>query len=65
MRTFAGLFVGGIATLLIVKLLMGLFFPLLGLLLGLLGMAVKITLFALVAYFVYRFFTARRREREV
>lgn len=65
MRTFAGLFVGGIATLLIVKLLMGLFLPLLGLVLGLLGMAVKFTLFALVAYFVYRFFTGRRREREV
>lgn len=65
MRTFAGLFVGGLATLFIMKLLAGLFLPLLGLVLGLIGMVVKITLFGLVAYFVYRFLTSRRRERAV
>lgn len=65
MRTFAGLFVGGIATILIVKLLAGLFLPLLGLVLGLVGLVVKLTLFGVVAYFVYRFLTSRRRERAV
>ncbi len=64
MRTFAGLFVGGIAAVVVLKLLAGLLLPLLGLFFGLAAMAIKLVVFALIAWFVYRMFKGKRRERE-
>jgi hypothetical protein len=64
MRTFGALFVGGVTGILILKLLAALFFPLLGFLVGLFGMAMKIVFFGVIAYFVYTLIRGRRR-REV
>ena len=65
MRTFGTMFVGGIAALVLFKLLLGFVLPLLGLLVGLVAMAVKIALVAAVAYFVYSLVRGRRREHPV
>ena len=45
MRTFAGLFIGGVAALVLFKVVAGLIFPLIALVVGLVGMAVKIAIF--------------------
>jgi hypothetical protein len=63
MRTFAGMFVGGIAALVLFKLFAGLVLPLLGIVVGLFMMAVKITIFVAVGYFIYTLVRNRDRER--
>jgi hypothetical protein len=65
MRTFAGLFVGGIAALFLFKLVAGLILPLIALVVGLLGMAFKIALFVAIGYFVYSLVRNRKREQTV
>jgi hypothetical protein len=65
MRTFAGLFVGGVAALLLFKLVAGLIFPLIALVVGLLGMAFKIAIFVAIGYFVYSLVRGRKREQTV
>jgi hypothetical protein len=64
MRTFGALFVGGVTGIVILKLLATLLFPLLGFMVGLVGMAFKIVLFGAIAYFVYTLLRGRR-DREV
>ena len=65
MRTFAGLFVGGVAALLLFKVVAGLIFPLIALVVGLVGMAVKIAIFIAIGYFVYSLVRNRKREQTV
>jgi hypothetical protein len=66
MRAFGALFVGGITGIVILKLLATLLFPLLGFMVGLVGMAFKIVLFGTIAYFVYTLLKGRRdRSAEV
>lgn len=64
MRTFGALFVGGVTGIVILKLLATLLFPLLGFMVGLVGMVFKILLFGAIAYFVYTLIKDKR-EREV
>ncbi len=63
MRTIVGLLIGGVAFLVVLKLLAALVLPLVGIFFGLIGMAIKLTILAAVAYFVYSFIRARRRGR--
>jgi hypothetical protein len=65
MRTFAGMFVGGIAALLLFKLMAGLILPLIGIVVGLVAMAFKIAIFVAIAYFVYSLVRNRKREQTV
>ena len=65
MRTFGGLFVGGVAALLLLKLVAGLILPLLALLVGLVGMAFRIAIFVAIGYFVYSLIRNRKREQTV
>lgn len=64
MRTFATLFVSGALGLLILKLVFGLMGPLLAMVLGFFVLAVKLALFAMVAYFIYSLVRGKKRERE-
>ena len=64
MRTFATLFVSGAIGLLILKLVFGLVGPLLAVVLGFFVLAVKLALFAMVAYFIYSLVRGKKRERE-
>ena len=64
MRTFATLFVSGAIGLLILKLVIGLVGPLLAVVLGFFVLAVKLALFAMVAYFIYSLVRGKKRERE-
>ena len=65
MRTFAGMFVGGIAAILLFKLVAGLILPLIGIMVGLVAMAFKIALFVAIGYFVYSLVRGRKREQTV
>ena len=65
MRTFAGMFVGGIAALVLFKLFAGLVLPLIALVVGLVGMAIKIAIFVAIGYFVYSLVRNRKREQTV
>jgi len=60
MKTFASLTVAGVAGILLLKLLTALFFPLLGLFVGLLAMTVKFALIAAVIFFVYSMIKKRK-----
>jgi hypothetical protein len=61
---FAAWFVGGALGLLLIKLVLGLVGPLLAMLFGLFALAIRIALFAAVAWFVYSLVRGRKRERE-
>ena len=63
MRTIAGLLIGGVAFLFVLKLLAALVVPLVGVLFGLIGMAVKLAVLVAVGYFLYSYMRTRRRER--
>lgn len=65
MRTLGTMFVGGIAALLVLKLFAGLVLPLIGLLFGLVAMALKIAIVAAIGYFVYSLVRDRKRESSV
>ena len=65
MRSFAGMFVGGVAAVLLLKVLAGFVLPLVGMVVGLILLAIKITLFAFVAYFVYSLIKNRKGEQTV
>ncbi len=64
MKTFGQLFVGGLAGLLILKLLAAIILPLFGLMLGLLATAFKVAIFVCVAYCIYRMFKGKGRNRD-
>jgi hypothetical protein len=58
MRTFAGVAISGVVGLMLLKLL----FPLLAVVFGLMMLAFKVLLFALVAYFIYRLVRGKKHE---
>lgn len=62
MRTFAALTLGGVASVVLFKLIAALVFPLLGMLFGLLAMTMKLALIAAVVFFVYSMIKKRREE---
>lgn len=64
MRTFAAISAGGVLGILLFKLLATIFFPMLGLLIGILVTGVKLLLLAAVVYFVYSLIFKRRNEEE-
>ena len=63
MRTFAGLLVGGVAALVLFKLVAGLILPLIGIFFGLIAMAIKLAILVAVGYFVYTLVRNRQREQ--
>lgn len=63
MRTFAALTLGGVAGVVLFKLLAALLFPILGMLMGLLMTGIKLVLIAAAIYFVYSLFFKRKKER--
>jgi hypothetical protein len=63
MKTFAALFAGGAVGVVLLQLVLGWALPLLGLLFGFVALAVKLALFAALAYFVYSLLRGRARER--
>lgn len=63
MRTFAMLTVGGVAGVVLLKLLSALIIPVLGLFFGLLAMTVKLALIAAVVFFVVSLLRKRKEER--
>jgi hypothetical protein len=64
MKTFAALTVAGITGIVLLKLFATILLPLLGMLFGLLAMAVKLALIAGVIFFVYSMIKKRRNEAE-
>ena len=58
MRTFAAVAVSGVVGLMLLKLL----FPLLAMFVGLLGLAFKVLLFGIIAYFIYSLVRGKKRE---
>lgn len=62
MRTFGALALGGLAGLVVLKLVAALILPLFGVMFGLVGMLVKVGLWLAVAYFVYTLIRGRRKE---
>lgn len=65
MRTFATLSIAGITGLMVLKLLVTIIFPLLGLFIGLIAATVKFALIAAVVFFVYSLVRKRREEQAV
>jgi hypothetical protein len=63
MKKFAAMFVGGALGLVLLKIVLGLFLPFFAMLAGLVALAFKLVLFAVIGYFVYRFFIGRKSER--
>lgn len=62
---FARMFVGGLAAVLLLKLVFGLILPLVGLAVGLIATAIKIVLLVAVGYFVYTRVRGRQPEQTV
>lgn len=65
MRAFAGMFVGGVAAILLLKLVFGLILPIFGIVVGFVAMAIKIVLLIAIAYFVYTIIRGRKSEQTV
>jgi len=65
MKGFAQLFVVGFAGIAAFKVFGGLALPLLGMLFGLMGFALKMIVIGAIVYFVLQFFKDRKRERYV
>ena len=63
MRTFAALTVTGVAGVLLLKLLVAVMFPILGMIIGLFAMTVKFALIAGVIFFVYSMIKKRKEEQ--
>ena len=63
MKKFAAVFVGGALGLVLLKIVFGLFLPFFAMLAGLMALAFKLVLFAVIGYFVYRFFVGKKSER--
>jgi hypothetical protein len=62
MRTFGALFIGGVAAIMLFKLFAMLVFPLVALVFGLIGMAIKIALLVGIGWLVYNLVRGRKRE---
>ena len=62
MRNFGALALGGIAGIVILKLLAALVFPLFGFMFGIVGTVVKLALWIAIGYFVYTLIRGRRKD---
>jgi len=62
MRTVAGLFVGGVALVIVLKLVGALVLPLVAILFGLIALAIKLAIVIAVGWFAYSFFRNRNRK---
>ena len=65
MKAFGTMFVGGLFSIVLFKLVAAMMGPAVAMLLGFLLLALKIGLFAGVGYFLYRMFRRRRQEATV
>jgi hypothetical protein len=65
MRAFAGMFVGGVAAIVLLKLVFGFVLPLIGIVVGFVALAIKLALVVGVGYFVYTLVRGRRDEQTV
>lgn len=65
MKSFAKFAVLGVSSIVLFKLLATIILPVIGMLIGLLGMTVKLALLAAVVFFLYSIFRKRREEVEV
>lgn len=65
MRSFAKFAVLGVSSIVLFKLLATIILPMLGMLIGLLGMTVKLALLVAVAFFLYSVFRKKREEVEI
>ncbi len=64
MRTLSVAFLSGALGLLLLKLILAWISPLLGMLFGVVALAVKVALFVAIAYFVYALVRGKKRERQ-
>lgn len=62
MRTFGALAVGGLAGIVILKLLAAMVFPIFGIMFGLVATMVKVALWVAIGYFVYTLIRGRRSQ---
>jgi hypothetical protein len=62
MRTFGALFVGGVAAIVLFKLFAMLVFPVVALLVGLIGMALKVAMLVGIGWLVYSLVRSRKHE---
>lgn len=65
MKSFAKLAVLGVSGIVLFKLLATIILPMLGMLIGLLGMTVKLALLVAVVFFLYSILRKRREEVEI
>lgn len=62
MRTFGAMALGGLAGIVILKLLAAMVFPLFGIAFGLMATMVKVAMWVAIGYFVYTLLRGRRRQ---
>lgn len=62
MRTFGAMALGGLAGIVILKLLAAMVFPLFGIVFGLMATIVKVALWVAIGYFVYTLIRGRRSQ---
>lgn len=62
MRTFGALALGGLAGIVILKLLAGMILPLFGMVFGLMATLVKVALWVAIGYFIYTLIRGRRSQ---
>ena len=65
MKSFAKFAVLGVSSIVLFKLIATIVLPMLGLLFGLLGLTVKLAIFAAVIFFLYSILRKPRREVEI
>ena len=62
MRTFGALALGGLAGIVILKLLAAMVFPIFGIMFGLMATMVKVALWVAIGYFIYTLIRGRRSQ---
>jgi hypothetical protein len=65
MRTFGAMFIGGVAAIVLFKLFAMLVFPVVAIVFGLIGMAIKLALLVGIGWLVYTLVRGRRQETAV
>jgi hypothetical protein len=65
MKSFAKFAVLGVSSIVLFKLLATIILPMLGMLIGLLGLTVKLALLAAIVFFLYSIFRKKREEVEI
>lgn len=64
MKSFAKFAIVGVTSVVLFKLFATILLPLFALMVGLLGLALKLALIAVVGYFIYSLFCKSRRDRD-